>query len=160
MFVSIINQYVIVNILKEGSNDFIVLEENDRVFDDTIWHDVVLIYENEAVHLMVDDQKYSTATSASIDSLELYDTVCFGGLPHTQSFMGSLGSVVEVNGEILDIVTDSVSGMNIGNPDPDSTCDPYLCNSNGNCLETSDNEQGFICNCYYGFQGMHCESGS
>lgn len=151
---------MIVSIYKTGSG-LIILEEDDRVFNDNIWHDVVLVHEDEAVHLMVDDQKYSTATSKPVDNIEVKDSICFGsGLSDKNFFVGSFGSKVELNGEIVDILTDSVSGMNIGNPEDNSTCDPYLCNSNGNCLETTENDHGFICNCFFGFQGMYCESGN
>ena len=160
LLVAIAKGFITVRI--EQGDNVIFLEENDRLFGDDIWHDVTIRYDNQNIHLTVDDQLYSNWTSKPSEYIELTDNICFGGIPTSTEmvsadFIGSFGSVIWLNGETLDILEDSVKAVNIGNPD-DSACDPYLCNSNGLCRPNTDG--GFMCDCYFGYQGVNCEQGT
>ena len=148
-------------------NNTILLEEADRIFSDGIWHDILIGREVDGIlYLFVDDQKYSEATLQVAGPVELSGDLCFGGIAfhkqlfgvHAQFYTGSVASMIELNEDAVNILMDSIDGANIGNP-MQSSCDPYVCNSNGNCRESDSNDDGFICDCYFGYQGQYCGEG-
>ena len=138
--------------------------EDDRIFNDGVWHDIAISYSGEVIRLTVDDQKDSKSTRKAASLIQLSGNLCFGSREpirvellgvNAHAFVGSLGSLIELNDDLLDILEDSVDGVNIGNPDS-SSCDPYVCNSNGQCKES---QNGFDCECYFSYQGETCEQG-
>ncbi len=160
IMIAIANGFITVRITQ--GNNVIVLEENDRLFYDGIWHDVTVQYDNQNVNVIVDNQLLDSWTSKASEYIGLLDNLCFGGIPNelvnteASFFVGSISSLITLNGETIDIIENSVAAINIGNPD-EFVCNPYLCSSNGFCQPDNDE---FRCDCYFGYQGTYCEQGT
>ena len=166
LLIGIVDGFVIVDI-KQGK-DLITLSHERRKFADGIWHNVnikkaVLSNSKQIVlHLTIDDM--STSVSKLGEGIKGVEYICFGNVPDNKrqlgrmidGYNGTLFSSIELNGDSLDILKNSVEAENIGYLG-DSLCSADTCNFRGNCIE-SGNES--VCACYLGYQGNHCSEGN
>ena len=85
----------------------------------------------------------------------------FTALPPTvqqsSGFIGYINATVQLGGESVHIVDESIAGRNIGHGVATGSCSPVTCRNDGICVEES--AFTFSCLCPIGFRGDTCEQG-
>lgn len=128
------------------------------------WHSVS-VFQNE-LDLILDVDGYCNGTQLVDMSLVMQPAMTYVGgynnfsaLPsdvrQSSGLVGLLAVTIELGGEVVHIVNDSIAGKNIEDRFP-GVCGPATCTNGGLCVESGDS---YTCLCPLGYRGNRCEQG-
>uniref|UniRef100_A0A1X7UPV7 Uncharacterized protein n=1 Tax=Amphimedon queenslandica TaxID=400682 RepID=A0A1X7UPV7_AMPQE len=73
----------------------------------------------------------------------------------SSGFIGYINATIQLGGEALHIIDDSIAGRDIAHGEAAGSCGPETCSNGGICVEES--QSSFLCLCPIGFRGDTCE---